>query len=239
MKKHLFILLFGISSHCYSCGSDDGDGFIHVSQKNNHGVTAEILSEDQILITLPKEFKEGDFSSVSLLIGDYENTDPDIAVPISHYLAEDFVGLSLLYLNDEMQKNATILASYTIKGTTCYSGKITLTGFDELEYSRHWRERDIVNLFSKIQNLEKGMTLDEVWKTLGQPHYESTLFPRSLSEYKNEHALIYKLQKKSKDTQEVFPIVRIVFNNEFQLYKIEADNLGNWSLPEHLYFPNK
>lgn len=82
------------------------------------------------------------------------------------------------------------------------------------------------------------MTLEEVWKTLGHPRYESTLFPRSLSEYKNEHALIYNLKRKPNDNQEVFPVLRIVFNNEFQFYKIEADNLGNWSLPENFYDPN-
>jgi len=76
MKKYLLILLLGMSSHCYSCGSNNEDGIVDVSQDNNLGVSAEILSEGQILITLPKKFKEGDTYSVTLLIGDYENSEP-------------------------------------------------------------------------------------------------------------------------------------------------------------------
>jgi hypothetical protein len=225
-----------MTSYCFSCGSD-GDGIIEVSKENKLGVTTEILKDGKILITLPNKFNEGDSASAYLLIGEYETSEPDIAVPIANYSDDDYIGLSL-NLSDEMSKIATIIVSYTIKGTLCYAGSITLTGFDKLEFSPHWRDKDISNLFSRIQKLKKGMSLDEVWKTLGRPHYESTLFPRSLSDYKNEHALIYNLTKNLKDSHDVFPVIRIVFNNEYKFYKIEADNLDNYSLPEKLYSPN-
>lgn len=236
VKTYLLIILLGVTNYCFSCGSD-GDGFIEVSKENNLGVTVEILTDDKILIKLPNKFKEGDFAYANLLIGDYETSEPDLAVSIAHYSSEDYVELSL-NLSDEMSRNATVIASYTMKGTLCYAGSITLTGFDKLELSQHWREIDIKNLFSKLQKLEKGMILREVWNTLGHPRYESTLFPRSLTDYKNEHALIYNLTKKLKDSNDVFPVLRFVFNHEFKFYKIEADNLGNYSLPEKLYDPN-
>jgi hypothetical protein len=236
MKIHLLIILLGMTSYCFSCGSD-GDGIIEVSKQNNLGVTTEILKDGKILLTLPNKFKEGDFAYAYLLIGDYDTSEPDIAVPIANYSGNEYIDLSL-NLSDEMSKIATIIASYTIKGTLCYAGSITLKGFDKLEFSPHWRDKDISNLFSKIKKLKKGMTLREVWKTLGQPHYESTLFPRSLSDYKNEHALIYNLTKKLNDSHDEFPVIRIVFNNDGEFYKIEADNLENYSLPENLYTPN-
>lgn len=236
MKIHVLIILLGMTSYCFSCGSD-GDGIIEVSKQNNLGVTTEILKDRKILISLPNKFNEGDSASAYLLIGEYETSEPDIAVPIVNYSGDDYIGLSLK-LSDEMSKIATIIASYTIKGTLCYAGSITLKGFDKLEFSPHWRDKDISNLFSKIQQLKKGMTFREVSKTLGRPHYESSLFPRSLSDYKNEYALIYNLTKKLKDSHDVFPVIRIVFNNDGKFYKIEADNLENYSLPENLYAPN-
>ena len=238
MKYYILApILLMIVNLCNACGSDkeptfDGITTIEASKNNTLNISMELISNKRYLVKFPKHFNGGSFTGSHLLISNNPDGEPYVAVSISPYQEGELIGI-MIRLGNEVVKDSKVLINYGKKGYLCFSGAITIIGFDKLEYSQNWRKEDKEIFFARLKELEKGMTVDTVRKTIGELRYESSNFPKTLSDTIDGFSFDYYLYKDSKDTN-LNQIVKIHFNNSYELIQLKGINVDLSLIPNRL-----
>ncbi|GAA4808787.1 hypothetical protein GCM10011365_16880 [Marinicella pacifica] len=198
---------------------------IDVSEPNQYQITVEILKENEILIKTPKEYNDVDFSYAILIVGDQKiNSDDYLEVPLTSL---DENQLKQIYFKSGKNnlKDIQVNILYKKPKLLCIEAVFLLTGFEHLNFSQNWRESDKNNLFNRVEKLKKGMSFEKVREILGRPRYESSHYPKSLTETNNGHALVYILNKNDSEDRSKDQILSIHFNHEFEFKNITSKNL--------------
>lgn len=225
MKQTFLLLILSMVFVDQLYATLDSDFNIDLSQENNYDITAEKLKDGDYLIKLPKTFNDVDLSSVGLIVGDEEvDVDSYLYVALNPYDNGEFLELFLTVGNDYID-SSQIIVQYSRPNILCIEAAFILRGLDKLSHSTHWREIDKKQLFKKTKQLKRGMSLSEVWKTLGRPHYESSPYPRSVEEVGENHVLKYVLFKGDADDGSKDQILNINFNKDVEFTDIKAINL--------------
>jgi hypothetical protein len=206
--------------------AEDPNKYIDVSTSNPYGITIEWMKNEEVLIKVPKEFNGVAYTSAYFLYKDRDDeSEQYLSVPLKHFSREDHE-LLFFKAGREAARDLQVNIMYKPPEMLCIEAVFQLSGFAELEYSEHWRQRDIVNFFEDLQKLKRGMTEQQVSQLIRSPWYESSHQPRTSEKadfgYYKKYILLKDPGDRSKDQT-----VTLNFNHDWELIGISTKHIDH------------